>query len=392
LHIDDVSLSFEGGALFLIKRVTTVLLLFAGVLLLFSSSVNILAADGINVSAESAVLIEVSGGRVIYEKNAYSRMPMASTTKIMTALVAIECGDLDRIVSVSEKAVGVEGSSIYLYPGEKLSMRDLIYALMLESANDAAAAIAISTAGTVEEFARLMNLKAEEIGLEDTHFENPHGLDSEQHYTTAYDLACLSAYALRNDCFREIVSTYKRVIPLRDNEGSRVLLNHNRLLRSYDGAIGVKTGFTRKSGRCLVSSAERDGVTLVSVTLNAPDDWNDHREMLDLGFKLFEKLTLCRAGEECFELPSVSGDKSFFRASNREDISVVVEKADRKIRKVVELKRFYYAPISVGDTVGRVCYYDGDRFLCAVDIVAEEEVTSVKKMNFWEYILSLFRR
>ena len=373
MHIDDVSLSFEGGALFLIKRVTTVLLLFAGVLLLFSSSVNILAADGINVSAESAVLIEVSGGRVIYEKNAYSRMPMASTTKIMTALVAIECGDLDRIVSVSEKAVGVEGSSIYLYPGEKLSMRDLIYALMLESANDAAAAIAISTAGTVEEFARLMNLKAEEIGLEDTHFENPHGLDSEQHYTTAYDLACLSAYALRNDCFREIVSTYKRVIPLRDNEGSRVLLNHNRLLRSYDGAIGVKTGFTRKSGRCLVSSAERDGVTLVSVTLNAPDDWNDHREMLDLGFKLFEKLTLCRA-------------------SNREDISVVVEKADRKIRKVVELKRFYYAPISVGDTVGRVCYYDGDRFLCAVDIVAEEEVTAVKKMNFWEYILSLFRR
>ncbi len=376
----------------MVKRVTTVLLLFAGVLLLFSSSVNILAADGINVSAESAVLIEVSGGRVIYEKNAYSRMPMASTTKIMTALVAIECGDLDRIVSVSEKAVGVEGSSIYLYPGEKLSMRDLIYALMLESANDAAAAIAISTAGTVEEFARLMNLKAEEIGLEDTHFENPHGLDSEQHYTTAYDLACLSAYALRNDCFREIVSTYKRVIPLRDNEGSRVLLNHNRLLRSYDGAIGVKTGFTRKSGRCLVSSAERDGVTLVSVTLNAPDDWNDHREMLDLGFKLFEKLTLCRAGEECFELPSVSGDKSFFRASNREDISVVVEKADRKIRKVVELKRFYYAPISVGDTVGRVCYYDGDRFLCSVDIVAEEEVTAVKKMNFWEYILSLFRR
>ncbi|MBR5453805.1 MAG: D-alanyl-D-alanine carboxypeptidase [Clostridia bacterium] len=374
------------------KRFITVFLSFAVVFLLFCSSSKALAAENINVSAESAVLIEVSGGRVVYEKNAYCRMPMASTTKIMTALVAIEEGDLDRIVTVSDKAVGVEGSSIYLYPGEKLSMRDLIYALMLESANDAAAAIAIAVAGSVEGFARLMNLKADEIGLADTHFENPHGLDSEQHYTTAYDLACLAAYALRNESFREIVSTYRRVIPLQDNEGSRVLLNHNRLLRSYDGAIGVKTGFTKKSGRCLVSSAERDGVTLVSVTLNAPDDWNDHKEMLDLGFRLFEKLNLSRAREERFELLAVNGEKSSFLASNSADLSVITEKKDRNIRKVVELKRFYYAPIASGEVVGRICYYDGECFLGAVDITAEEGVAAVKKMNFWEYILSLFRR
>ncbi|MBR6557756.1 MAG: D-alanyl-D-alanine carboxypeptidase [Clostridia bacterium] len=375
----------------MLKRILTALLSFVVIFLFFCSSPDIFAADRIFVSAESAVLMEASSSAVIYEKNAYTRMPMASTTKIMTAIVAIENNDLDQIVTVSDKAVGVEGSSIYLYPGEKLCMRDLIYALMLESANDAAAAIAIATAGSIDEFATLMNRKAKEIGLLDTHFKNPHGLDDEDHYTTAYDLARLSSYALKNECFREIVSTYKRVIPLRDNEGSRLLLNHNRLLKSYDGAIGVKTGFTKKSGRCLVSSAERDGVTLVSVTLNAPDDWNDHKNMLDFGFRIYERISLTEIGNERFELACVSGERDSFFASNRDGLSIITEKYDRKITKVVELKRFYFAPISPGEVVGRVCYYDGDVYLGSVDITAEEGVPAIKKMGFWEYILSLFK-
>jgi D-alanyl-D-alanine carboxypeptidase len=187
-------------------------------------------------------------------------------------------------VTVPPEAAGVEGSSVYLKAGEKIKLEDLLYALMLSSANDAAAAIAISVSGSIDAFAELMNAKARELGLENTHFENPHGLDVEEHYTTAYELAKIAAYALENEMFAKIVSTVKHIVPASEGGYARALVNHNRLLREYDDIIGVKTGFTKKCGRTLVSAARRGGVTLVCVTLCDGDDWRDHRAILDYGF------------------------------------------------------------------------------------------------------------
>ena len=205
------------------------------------------SAGAPSISARSAILIAAETGEALFEKAADERLPMASTTKIMTALAAIESMPLDTVVTVPAGAVGVEGSSVYLEAGEKLTLEDLLYALLLASANDAATAIALTVSGSVEEFAALMNEKAAALGLSGTHFTNPHGLYDEEHYTTAADLAKLTAYALENEVFAKIVSTYKRTIPLNGDNGVRVLINHNRLLRMSDDVIGVKTGFTKKA-------------------------------------------------------------------------------------------------------------------------------------------------
>ena len=263
-----------------------------------------------SLSAQSAVLIDASSNTVLCEKNANERMGMASTTKIMTALVAAECSDLEKVVSVSANAVGIEGSSVYLYAGEKMTMKDLICAMLLESANDAAAAIAIEVGGSVEGFCDLMNDKASELGLSDTHFTNPHGLYDEEHYTTAYELAVIASQALKNDTVREIVSTRKLTVSAIEGN-TRVLYNHNKMLSMYEGAIGVKTGFTKKTGRCLVSAAERDGLCLIAVTLNASDDWNDHTKLLDLGFENFHRVTLVQKGDICHMLPIMGGTEQF---------------------------------------------------------------------------------
>ena len=199
------------------------------------------------VSARGAVLMEAESGDVVFGQNENARLPMASTTKIMTALVALEQLPLDTVVTVTRESVGVEGSSIYLVEGEVLTLEQLLYALLLESANDAAAAIAVAVAGSVEDFAVLMNEKAAELGLADTHFVNPHGLDHEDHYTTARELALIAKEALNNPAFREICSSRRKTIPLHGDEGVRVLINHNKLLTSYEGCIGVKTGFTTKT-------------------------------------------------------------------------------------------------------------------------------------------------
>lgn len=335
----------------------------------------------LDVSAESAILIEAGSGRVIWEKDADKQLPIASTTKIMTALIAIENSPEDSMVTVAGEACGIEGSSIYLFKGERLTMLDLLYAVLLESANDAAAAVAIETAGSVENFAAMMNEKARELGLDGTHYTNPHGLDDPDHYSTARDLATLSAYALENPLFREITSTYKRIIPLNGSDGARLLLNHNRLLRQYDGAIGVKTGYTKKSGRCLVSAAERDGVRLICVTLNDPDDWRDHTELLDYGFSLYERVLLTPAGDNSFVIPVVNGTQSSVRCSNKDELYAVLEKGGREIDCRVELKRFYYAPISEGDILGRVVYSLDGEDIGSVDITADESVDSVVYEN-----------
>lgn len=311
-----------------------------------------------SVSASSAILIDMSDQTVIYEKNARERMGMASTTKIMTALVISELLPLDKRISIPAEAVNVEGSSVYLTEGELLTVEQLLYALLLASANDAATALAIAAMGSVESFAEKMNEQALAWGLCDTHFTNPHGLFDEQHYTTAYDLALISAKALGNPTIKRIASSKKAIIPQGvtpenlDGSSERYLYNHNKMLSLYDGAIGLKTGFTKATGRCLVSAAERDGMTLISVTLDAPNDWNDHALMLDFGFSLYERVTLYDVGEFSCPFSITGGKEAYVTLTNSEPITLTLPKARGEANlSVSAYRRFEFAPITKGRTM-----------------------------------------
>lgn len=322
------------------------------------------------LSAHAAVLIEAGSGNVIYEKNPHEKLPMASTTKIMTALVALEEGDLSKTVRVAENACGVEGSSIYLTAGEELTLEDLLYALLLESANDAAAAIACEIAGGIEPFAERMNRLAETIGLTESHFTNPHGLDDEAHYTTAYDLARLTAYAMQNIQFRKIVSTYRHEIPLRGDEGVRVLLNHNKLLRMSENVIGVKTGFTKRSGRCLVSAAERDGVCVIAVTLNAPDDWRDHTLLHETGFSRYHTEILAEAGQFTYQIPCPTAENGVVTVTNTDALSVCLENGT-EVTYSAQAPHLLLTPAAVGDVLGRVVFTAGGKILGEIPLYAQ---------------------
>ena len=371
----------------------TVVLLCVQLILSPATAIN--SADSVvcRVSAEAAILIDAESGNILYSKNADRVMPMASTTKIMTALVALEAMNTDVTVEIPAEAVGIEGSSIYLCEGEKLTFEDLLYAMMLESANDAAAAIAIATAGDIDGFAKMMNVKATELGLENTHFTNPHGLDDPEHYTTAHELAIIAAEAMKNETFRKIVSTRKRTIPLNDGEGARVLTNHNKMLASYDGAIGIKTGYTKKSGRCLVSAAERDGVRLIAVTLNAPNDWQDHHTMLDMGFDCYESVTLCDDGEFRHLQHVISGDRDCCVLTNTEEVSVTLPRGYGEIETRIELFRFSYAPIIKGDVMGYLVYLLDGEEIARVQICATHSVERIEyKKSIWETIVDFFAK
>ena len=353
--------------------------------------------DAPPLSAKSAVLLDASTNSIICQKDAHTKRAMASTTKIMTALVAAELCELNRVVSVNEGAVGVEGSSVYLYAGERLTMYELLCAMLLESANDAAVAIAVGLCGSVKAFAEEMNRIAVDMGLRQTHFINPHGLDHPEHFTTARELAKITCRAMENGLFRLIVSTRKTSIPHAGTDLSRMLINHNKLLRLYDGCIGVKTGYTQKSGRCLVSAAERDGVTLIAVTLNAPDDWNDHSRMLDYGFSAFESVDLCTEREFRIPLALVGGAEDYVMLSNREAITRTLPMGHGEITQTVEIPQFAYAAVKSGDVLGRVvwrCDSDGDgdtEILAETELFAlyDVERASIRR-TFWQWLCSLF--
>lgn len=316
-----------------------------------------------SLSAQSAILIDATHGFSLLEQNADLPLPMASTTKIMTALTALAHANPDAIVTVSADAVGVEGSSVYLCAGEELTLRDLLYALLLQSANDAAEAIAIAVGGSVSGFASLMNELAREWGLTNTHFENPHGLDSDGHYTTARELAIITRHALSDPLLREIVGTVKTTIPLGDVPDARLLVNHNKLLRTYEGAIGVKTGYTKRSGRCLVSAAERNGVTLIAVTLNDADDWRDHTAMLDYGFAQYQTVELCRAETTACAIPVTGGSSEAVDLRFAESLSIPLPNGHAPIGVTFEAPHFLYAPTVADKTIGAAvfsCDLNGD--------------------------------
>ncbi len=369
---------------------TSIFLLICWLFLLFVP--DALAAGVPSVSARSAVLIDAESGRILYGKEENVRRGMASTTKIMTALVALEHACLDETVIVAPEACGVEGSSVYLFPEEEITMETLLYALMLQSANDAAEAIAYAVSGSLEGFVSLMNEKADSLGLTDTHFDNPHGLDGETHYTTALELAKITAAALENETFREIVGTEKKSIPLHNGEATRLLVNHNRLVREYDDVIGVKTGYTRACGRTLVSAAEQNGITLICVTLDDGNDWVDHRALLDYGFSLYESVALAEKGEVSLDVPVCGGARSSVKAVNAEAVTALLPRGCGEITAVVELPRFLYGGVEKGAVIGCVRFYTGGVEIGSSPLVSAEGVPEIKKEQSWiQKLLSFFR-
>ncbi|MBY0122538.1 D-alanyl-D-alanine carboxypeptidase family protein [Bacillus sp. S/N-304-OC-R1] len=288
------------------------------------------AKASVNVSAHSAILMEQESGRILFEKDAYKQRRIASITKIMTAILAIESGKMDEMVKVSEKAVRTEGSSIYLKPGEKIKLEDLVYGLMLRSGNDAAVAIAEHIGGSLDGFVFLMNQKAEEIGMKNTHFANPHGLDDhENHYSTAYDMAILTRYAMNNEEYVKISGTKVHKAPNPTENWDRKWTNKNRLLSDYEYCTGGKTGFTKRAKRTLVTTATKGELNLIAVTLNGPDDWNDHTQMYEMGFHTYKVAEVLPKGfikeikdkaykkkvflESGFEYPIKNEEKGLFR-------------------------------------------------------------------------------
>lgn len=340
-----------------------------------------------NVSAQSAILIEAESGQIIYEKNAQLRLPMASTTKIMTAIVAMELADPSTVIQVSPLAVGIEGSSVYLYAGEQLSLENLLYALLLESANDAAVAIAIAVAGDLPTFVERMNQKASELGLENTHFTNPHGLDHEEHYTTAADLARLAAYCMKNELFRTVVATQRMTIPLHTTEGVRLLLNHNRLLRTYPGTIGLKTGFTKRSGRCLVSAALRDHVQLIAVTLNAPRDWQDHRDLFDFGFAKYVSVSLISAKNYVRQIPVIGAVSNTATVSNATEMRKILSANHGKITMICEAPHIHFGGVYAGQPLGRLIWYCDGAIIASTPLYAQESIPALPvRASLWTRI------
>lgn len=337
-----------------------------------------------SVSARSAVLYQPESEIFLYQKDADTRLPMASTTKIMTALVAIESCELDRLVEIDDSAIGTEGSSAYLRQGEVLTVEELLYALLLQSANDAAVALACHIGGDVESFASLMNDRASEMKLTNTHFTNPHGLDNPEHYTSSRDLAILAAEAIKNPIFKSIASTYKKTFAT--EERSRTYVNHNKLLNLYDGCIGVKTGFTKKSGRCLVGAAEKDGLTFITVTLDAPSDWQDHEKMLDYGFETLEKISFASAFDHVYKIPIIGGEKDSIIVANPEGANIITERGDHTVGQYIKLIRYGIAPISRGDQLGEIIYTIDGKEVTRVPLLATENVKKKEKAKLFDFL------
>ena len=297
------------------------------------------------VSARRAYVLDAVSGRVLYEKNPQERSLIASTTKIMTALIVCEqCNVLDRM-RIPKEAVGIEGSSMYLQEGEVLTLQELLYGLMLSSGNDAAVALAIYCGGTVEGFAELMNDKARNLGLKNTHFENPNGLDSPGHYSTAQDLAVLAAYAMDNPVFRKTVSAKSLMM------GQRYLTNHNKLLWRVEGADGVKTGYTKAAGRILVSSAVRNDRRLVVVTIDDPDDWNDHASLLEEGFSRYTVRQILKKGQLIDTLEVVGGEAGKVSVLAAEDFFYALSQEEQPF-VMLPGPGFVYAPAVEGADAG----------------------------------------
>ena len=310
-------------------------------------------AEAPAVSAASAVLMDAESGRLLYDKDAHTRRLIASTTKLMTALVTVEAvEDLEQVITVKGE-YQAEGSSMYLRVGEQLTVRELLYGLLLSSGNDAALALAGGCAGDVETFVGWMNDRAAELGMTDTHFANPNGLDHEEHYSTAYDMALLAREVLGHEVLMTLVSTKSATV------AGRSLVNHNKLLWRYEGCTGMKTGYTDAAGRTLVSSAERNGQTLICVTLKDRDDWNDHAKLLDYGFANYSLFPLARAGKRFRTLPVTGSLLNRVEVVTAADVAYPLAKGE-KVRARITLPDQVCAPAEKGAIAGKLTFLVGE--------------------------------
>lgn len=374
------------------KRQLFILRVFCALFLLAQSfgTAFFVSAKEVSVSAESAILINGKTGEVLYSKNEHEKKPIASTTKIMTALLTFEQEHLDSYFEVNKEAITVEGSSIGLEEGDQVSLRVLGWGMLLRSGNDAANSAAFRIAGSQEKFSELMNLRAKEIGMENSNFITPSGLHDENHYSTAYDMALLTQEALKNQEFKDACSSTLKTLEYGNPPFERHLGNSNKLLKSYRGAIGVKTGFTKKAGRCLVSAAERDGLQLICVTLNDPDDWQDHQELLDYGFSKGNSFTVSKE-EVQLKAPVLSGEK--------EEVSVAIESdktiayiGDKKPEQKVVFQSNLYAPIKKGQIIGFLSYQIEGKEVEQIPLLATEEIKrqEVKELSLSQKVGRFF--
>lgn len=330
-------------------------------------------------SADCACVINAQTGDVVISKNINQRHAMASTTKIMTAIVALENSEPDEIITVSANAANQEGSAAYISENDRIYMKDMLYGLMLNSGNDAAMAIAEHIAGSAEDFAELMNEKALEIGLRNTHFANPSGLDDDEHFTTALDLALIARYAMLIPDFREIVSTKTYQIKPIGSDETLYLSNHNKMLSLYEGATGVKTGYTKATGRCLVSAAQRDGMEFIAVTLGDGNDWNDHIEMLDYAFDEHYPKKIIEKGMK-IKIAEIDGEKYSMVAA--EDFTVAFKEHDKVNYDIIShMSEDLKAPINAGEKVGYLEIRCNELTVGSVDIISESEIREVSEIR-----------
>lgn len=341
------------------------------------------AAAPASLSSLSAVLYEPTTGTVLYEKDAHTSRAMASTTKLMTALLAAESGDLARDVEATAAAVAVEGSALGLRAGDKISMEDLITGLLLASGNDAANTIALTVDDSLEAFAGRMNARAAEIGMKESHFVTPSGLDGDGHAASAYDMALLGAEVLKNPVLARICATKTAEIEMGNPKHKVTVSNHNKLLRLYGDAIGMKTGFTKKSGKCLVSAASRDGVTLIAVTLNGGDYWNDHISLYEYGFSLLEAVT--PEAPALPEMPVAGGETSRLRLTAAAPAPMILAKGKgEQLTVTISLPSFLLAPVQPGQRVGEICYALDGEVLQRIPIEAEYKIAARPVAGFAE--------
>lgn len=356
-------------------------------------SFGFVKAEALGTSAEAHILMDADSGIILSQNNANTKMKMASTTKLMTTLLSLEEAEKkDKVVTFSEDMIA-EGSSMYLKVGEKVRLSDLAKGMMMASGNDAANAVALTLSESFEDFAVRMNAKAKAIGMENTNFVTPSGLDDDNHYSTAYDMALLMAQALKNESFCKISASSEEKVEFVSPEGKvSTYPNHNRLLKLYKYCTGGKTGFTKAAGRCLVTSAQKDEITLVAVTLNAPDDWNDHKALYEYGFSLYTQADT--EDNRVYNIKVSGGSEEFLTASVDEGKALSVP-ANRinDIEKTVYLPSFIFAPVEKGSIVGKVVYTLDGKELKTTYIKASCSVTEKPQPNFFARLIkAIFNR
>lgn len=349
-------------------------------------------AAGPEVSAQSAVVLTADTGTVLFEKDGHTPRPVASTTKIMTALLALEAAQEqgDPLVDITQEMVAVEGSSMGLQAGDSISLTGLAAGMLLASGNDAANAAALYLDASLESFAARMNQRAAVLGMEDTHFVTPSGLDGEDaqglgHLSTAYDMALLARAALEDQAFRQLCSSPSLAVEFAEPVKRVTYTNHNKLLTQYQGCVGVKTGFTKEAGRCLVSAAERDGALLIAVTLNAPNDWEDHTALLDYGFSQVEPYQLA-GGDVRLTVPVVGSPEEAvsLRGSNGGEVTLPLGQG-AQVERVVRIPKFLYAPVEAGEQVGEICWYLEGQLLGSAPLTAAGAAPLQEKApSLWE--------